>query len=211
MSQIPPWNAPQSGQVPPNNPPQGQPWPGQQAVHPQGYAAYGGVPNAPGPWVAPQAPAKPPMSSSWPSFALLFAGILGLVSIFLPIVTVPGLGSLSWLDVADYNRQYSNDNSAFVEWIIVLVAGILVILVALASAIARVRGLRITTGIVGILAGAFMAFEGFRTIADFSSAMGPAYGASLGAALWILGVAGILVILLAVLVLAIRPKMPAYR
>lgn len=201
-----PQGPPQSGYGPQSFPQGGaQQWQGA----PQGYPQPGyGQP----PYGAAQPTA--PLSTSWPSFALMGAALLGLISVFLPIANIEFFGesgSVSWFDLKDLAAVTGQESAAANEGVVLLIVTLLVAAAALASALLRKGWARILAGVLGILGGIIMMIDGFSNISHFGSHEAEMAGVSPGIGLWLLALTGIATAVVAVLVMVIRPKAAPYR
>ncbi len=147
------------------------------------------TPHAPSPhgYTTPF-PATPTRKSGWPNVGMILAGALGAVGVFLPIASFFGQ-TFNWLTPG-------LSGSTQTEGIILLVVSGLAILLGLLSLLVPRTWARVLAGIIGLLAGALIAFDGLRNIPTMNELAGSA-----GTGLYVLGAAGVALVIFSLIVL----------
>jgi len=114
--------------------------------------------------------------------------IMGAVGVFLPIASFFGQ-TFNWLTPG-------LSGSTQTEGIILLVVSGLAILLGLLSLLVPRTWARVLAGIIGLLAGALIAFDGLRNIPTMNELAGSA-----GTGLYVLGAAGVALVIFSLIVL----------
>lgn len=136
---------------------------------------------------APLTP-TPTRKSGWPNVGMILAGALGAVGVFLPIANFFGQ-TFNWLTPG-------LSDSMQAEGIFLLVASGLAILLGVFSLLVRRTWARVLAGIIGLLAGGLIAFDGLRNIPTMNELAGSA-----GTGLYVLAAAGVALVILSLIVL----------